>query len=259
MTSKSMATTSSQRHAPSDMARRSPASYAPSLTLHGYAVSNYFNTVHAALIEKGVDFNIESTRASHAESFLTMSAMGKIPFLRTPKGYIAETIAILEYLEDTVSGRRLYPDDAFARAKARQIINIVQMYVEAPLRSLFPGVFMGGANTQPTISAAREMVDRAMRALGRLSSPSPFLTGEDLTYVDLFAFYTFDVGDRVTRFTWDFSLFDQMEGLRGWYETMACRASSRVVLAQFSPAFAAYLQDKSAAWREPEPREDVNA
>lgn len=222
------------------------------LALHGYPVSNYFNAARAALIEKGADFTVVPTRASQDEAFLASSAMGKIPYLRTAEGCIAETIAILEYVEETVAGPPLYPAGAFDRARARQVINVVQVYVEAPLRSLFPGVFMGGANPPETIATARTTLERGLRALSHLVSPAPFLLGARLTHADLFAFYTFDVGDRVSRFTWGRSLIDEVDGLRPWFDVMAARASTRTVLADFYPAFAAYLHDKAAAWQEPE-------
>ncbi|SCW34058.1 glutathione S-transferase [Sphingobium faniae] len=229
------------------------------LALHGYPVSNYFNAAHAALIEKGAAFTVVPTRAAQDEAFLAQSAMGKIPFLRTAEGCIAETVAILEYIEDAVPGVALYPADAFGRARARQVINIVQLYVEAPLRSLFPGVFMGGENQPETIAAVRPVIDRALRALSHLVTPAPYLMGAQLSHADLFAFYTFDVGERVMRFTYDASLIDGVPGLTDWFAAMAARSSTHAVLADFHPAFAAYLRDKGAAWREPEPKETAHA
>lgn len=229
------------------------------LALHGYPVSNYFNAARAALIEKGAAFTVVPTRAAQDDAFLAQSAMGKIPYLRTDEGCIAETVAILEYIEEAVPGVPLYPSDAFERARARQVINIVQVYVEAPLRSLFPGVFMGGVNAPETIAAVRPVVDRAMRALDNLVRPAPFLLGAQLTHADLFAFYSFDVGERVMQFSYGASLLDSIADLRDWYAMMATRSSSRTVLADFTPAFAAYLRDKAAAWHEPEPKDNVHA
>src|SRR3546814_14270128 len=98
---------------------------------------------------------------------------------------------------ETSGGIPLYPADAFGRARARQVINIAQVYIEAPLRSLFPGVFMGGVNDPATIAAVRPLVERAMRALSRLTSFHPFMLGEAISHADLFAFYTLDGGERV--------------------------------------------------------------
>jgi len=187
------------------------------IALHGYAVSNYFNAARAALIEAGVAFSVVPTRASGDEAFLAQSAMGKIPFLRTPQGCIAETVAILEYIEDALGGDPLYPADPFARARVRQVINVVQVYVEVPLRGLFPGVFMGGVNAPEAIAGTRSVVERAMRALGRLVTLSPFLMGEAITHADLFAYYALDVGERVWQFTYGTSLLDSVVGLRAWH------------------------------------------
>src|SRR3546814_1110907 len=56
-----------------------------------------------------------------------------------------------------------------------------------------------------TIAAVRPLVERAMRALSRLTSFHPFMLGEAISHADLFAFYTLDVGERVTRFVYDWS------------------------------------------------------
>lgn len=229
------------------------------LILHGYPVSNYFNAARAVLIEAGVDFSIVPARAALDEAFLSRSAMGKIPYLATPRGCIAETVAILEYVEDAGGGRRLYPADPFERARVRQVINIVQVYVEGPLRSLFPAAFMGRANSAEALDATRPVIERAMRALARLIDPRPFLLGHELTHADIFAFYTFDLGERAMRFAYGTSLLDQVDGLRAWDATMRQRESSRVVLSDFSSAFLAYLRDKGAAWREPDLRDPAHA
>src|SRR3546814_14650744 len=78
---------------------------------------------------------------------------------------------------------RSYPDvplrhsDAFSRARSRQIINLVQLYVEAQVRQLFPGVFMGGSNSAATEASVRAMLDRAAGALSPLLTPFPFPFG----------------------------------------------------------------------------------
>ena len=215
--------------------------------LHGNPVSNYFNVAHAALIEKGAAFEIGRAGASQDEAFLARSAMGKIPYLETAQGCLAETVAILEYLEDEIPDPRLFPADSFARARARQIINVVQMYVEAPVRSIFPGVFFGGANSAQAVASARLTLDRATGALRRLVEPAPWLLGGEFGNADIFAFYCLDIAERVTGFVYDRSILGET-GLSDWYAAVAGRDSSQVVLANFSPAFAAYLIDKNAAY-----------
>lgn len=219
--------------------------------LHGYAVSNFFNIAHAALIEKGVDFEIEIERARQDPEFLKNSPMGKIPFLETSGGCIAETVAILEYLEDAIAVPKLHPVDIFERARVRQVINVLQLYVEAPVRALYPGVFMGGSNDGATVAASRATLSRGMRALANLVAPGEFLIGRQLTYADLYAFYCFDIAERVAGFVYGESVLDAVQGLRDWSDGVARRDSSRVVIGEFEKAFSAYLAEKSAAYIPP--------
>jgi glutathione S-transferase len=215
--------------------------------LYGHPVSNYFNAVHAALIEKDAAFEIVHGGASQDEVFLARSAMGKIPYLETARGCLAETVAILDYLEDAIPDPPLFPADPFARARARQIINVVQMYVEAPVRSIFPGVFFGGTNAAETVASARLTLDRSTGALRRLANPAPWLLGDAFGSADIFAFYCLDIAERVTRFVYDRSILGET-GLVDWHAQVAGRDSSRTVRANFIPAFAAYLIDKAAAY-----------
>lgn len=218
------------------------------LRLHGYAVSNYFNIAHAALLEKGTHFDVVSTRASQDETFLAVSPMGKIPVLETPQGWLAETVAIIEYLEDSLDGPPLRAADAFRRGRERQLINVVQLYIEVPLRSLFAGVFMGGSNSPQSIAAARITLDRAIGAMRRLIDPRPFLMGEHLSHADLFAFYCLDIAERVSRFVYDRSILAEL-GLQRWALNMARRDSTRQVLREFDEVFAPYLAARNAAYQ----------
>lgn len=227
--------------------------------LHGYAVSNFFNIAHAALIEKGVDFEIAIERARQDSEFLKNSPMGKIPFLETSHGCIAETVAILEYLEDAIAEPKLHPVDIFERARVRQVVNVLQLYVEAPVRALYPGVFMGGTNGDATVVASKATLNRGMRALAHLVAPREFLIGRHLTYADLYAFYCFDIAERVAGFVYGESVLDAVQGLRDWSDGIARRDSSRLVVANFEKAFSAYLAEKNAAYIPPISREKLLA
>ena len=59
------------------------------ITLCGIPLSNYYNKVKLALLEKGIAFNEEyAATHSHDEGILAASPLGKIPFLRTEQGSI---------------------------------------------------------------------------------------------------------------------------------------------------------------------------
>lgn len=218
--------------------------------LHGYPVSNWFNCARAAMIEKGLGSGYAVCRAASNPEFLASSAMGKIPWLETGRGGIAETVAIIEYIEETADGPRLMPADAFERARVRQIFNIVQVYIELPMRSLYPAVFMGGDADHATANEVFMMTERAMRALEELCTCDPFLRGETLTLADLAAFYVFELADRVCFHLRGDGLLDEHPRFRRWEQTMRNRESTAIVLADFAPAFAEYRAAKGARFDE---------
>ncbi len=227
--------------------RLSPAVIVP-LRLHGYAVSNYFNIARAALIEKAAPFEIVRVRASQEEAFLRMSPLGKIPFLETPSGPLSETIPILEYLEECVDGPHLYPADPLQRARVRQVMNIVQLYLDMQVRRLYPGVYLGTSNQAETIQAIGQTLEVTINGLRRLFTFRPFLLGDTLTSADLFTLYCVDLADRLTRFVYGWSLIERIDGLAEWSRLMTTRDSTRIVATEFLKVFRGYLTDKGAAY-----------
>jgi glutathione S-transferase len=173
--------------------------------------------------------------------------MGKIPVLEVGGFFLSETVAILEYLDERFPDQPLRSADLEKRARGRQLMNVIQMYVEAPARRLFPGVFMGGRNEPGAEEQVRIVLDVSTAAIARMASPAPFLCGAAPGAADLFAFYNLDIVDRLGRHVWDRSIIAEC-GLSEWAATMRHRESTKVVLADFDIFFAKYLEDKGAAY-----------
>ena len=114
------------------------------LKLHGFTGSNYFNMVKMALIEKGIEFEFVNTMPSQKDEFLVKSPMGKVPCLETEQGFISETDVIFDYLEELGQGPSLMPTDAYERAKVRELIKELELYIELPARTCFAEAFFGG-------------------------------------------------------------------------------------------------------------------
>ena len=117
------------------------------LKLCGFSVSNYHNKVKLALLEKGIPFEEEVIYPSQDDGVKQSSPMGKVPFLRTPQGVLTESQVLVEYLEETHPETPLYPDNAYARAKCRELILHIELYLELPARRLYPEAFFGRAVT----------------------------------------------------------------------------------------------------------------
>src|SRR5436190_156340 len=111
------------------------------MKLHGMPLSNYFNMVKHVLHAKGIAYEYVQSRPNQEPDYLAMSPLGKVPFIETPHGFLSETDAILDYLEETYPQMPLLPQDPYARAKVRQIMKVQELYVETPMHDLVGVIF----------------------------------------------------------------------------------------------------------------------
>ena len=160
------------------------------LKLCGFAVSNYYNKVKIALLEKEVPFTEELVWTSQKDEMLARSPMGKVPFVETPAGSLCESQVICEYLEDAYPQHPLYPADAMQRAKVRELCTVIDMHIELPARTLYAQAFFGGSVTEQTKEQAKKDLAKGVRALKALAKWSPFIAGDKLTYADCSAYVT---------------------------------------------------------------------
>src|SRR3972149_7962416 len=103
------------------------------LKLCGFALSNYYNKIKIALVEKGVPFEEEHCMVSQEPAMLARSPMGKVPFLDLGDGRtLTESQVILEYLEDAYPDRPLYPRDRLARARTTRLLAHLGLDLQLP-------------------------------------------------------------------------------------------------------------------------------
>ena len=169
------------------------------LRLHGFAVSNYFNMVKLALLEKGIPFEINTVRGSQAPEFLAISPRGKVPCLETEQGFISETNVILEYLEDTQGGKALLPSDPYQRAQVRALTKEIELYIELPARSCYPEVFFGAKVDQAIKDKAKDELLGGVAALRRHGRFAPYVAGSEMSIADLMFLYSIDLASAVAK------------------------------------------------------------
>ena len=157
------------------------------IKLCGYAVSNYYNKIKLALLEKAIPFEEERVFPSQDEAMLQRSPLGKIPFIETEQGCLSESQAILEYLEEAYPEKPLYPADPFVRAKTRELIFHLELNVELHARRLYGEAFLGGVVAAETKEEVKGRVEKGLDGLNRLLRFSPYLLGEDFTAADVVA------------------------------------------------------------------------
>ena len=170
------------------------------ITLCGFAVSNYYNIVKHALLEKGIAFTEEHVLTrSKDEAVLSASPLGKVPFIKTAQGALCESAVILDYLEDHYPAHPLLPKDAFAAAKVREMITFINLHLELVARELYAQAFFGGTVSDEAKATIKKQLVRNIEAFKRLVKFSPCIAGDTFSLADCVAFSNFPLIGMATR------------------------------------------------------------
>ncbi|MGB5323802.1 MAG: glutathione S-transferase family protein [Pseudomonadales bacterium] len=189
------------------------------IKLHGFAYSNYYNIVKHVLLYKGLPFE-EDLQWGGSEAYLALSPAGKVPSMTTEQGEnLSESSVCCDYIEEAYPTPPLYPADVTQRAKVRQIMKISELYLELQCRRLLPFIFTKTEVPAAIDSDIREVVNRAIGALNRLCSFSPYVTGSKITMADIYLRYVMGVVDIGShKLGWDIGA--EINGLKDWQAMM---------------------------------------
>ncbi len=155
------------------------------ITLCGFAVSNYFNKVKLALLEKDIPFVEEFVgTGSKDEAVLAASPLGKIPFIRTEAGTLCESQIILDWIEAQHPQPALMPADPFAAAKLRELVTFIDLHLELVARELYTQAFFGGTVSESAQARVRKQLEKNIAAFKRLAKFAPFVGGDTFTLAD---------------------------------------------------------------------------
>ncbi len=155
--------------------------------LYGIPVSNYYNMVKLAMLEKGIAFEEAAATPSQEGEYKARSPMGKVPCIEVQEGFLSETSAILDYLEEIHPGH--LPKDAFARAKSRELMRIFELYIELSARRHFGHVFFGAPKSQAAVDEVRPVVENGLKALAQLTGKGQWFGGAEFSLVDIYAYH----------------------------------------------------------------------
>jgi len=201
------------------------------IKLYGFTISNYFNMVKMALIEKNIDFEFVEVKPSQEPEFLAKSPMGKVPCLETEQGFISETDVIFDYLEDLDSSTALMPADAYGRAKVRELIKEIELYIELPARTCFPEAFFGGSVSDEVKDKARANLAKGMDCLRRRGSFSPYVAGDQFSYADIMFMYSINLAGACAKRVLGMDLLGDFTEAKALTELLASRISAQQIAA----------------------------
>jgi glutathione S-transferase len=152
------------------------------LTLISFPTCPYVQRAVIALKEKGVDFDVVYIDlANKPDWFLAISPLGKVPVLKVERegrepAIVFESAVIIEYLEETVTTKRLHPEDALERAQHRSWIEFGSQVLGDIWR-------LTNAKESAELAAARQALTAKLQRLETVIA-GPLFAGTELSLVD---------------------------------------------------------------------------
>ncbi|WP_334028391.1 glutathione S-transferase family protein [Alteromonas sp. P256] len=215
------------------------------LKLYGFDVSNYYNMIKLAMALKGIDYEAVMTYPNQTPEYLAISPTGKVPALQTDQGVLVETNVILEYLDEISPQAPLYPTEPFAKAKVKELVKLIELYIELPARRCHTEAFWGVPVDDITKKEVKRALFNGAQALARAAEFSPYIAGDTLTAADIMLLYSMDLAASVANKLFDVDLYEHAPGskalmtrLKEMPEVQQIETDKRAA----APAFNAYLK-----------------
>ncbi|TNV75697.1 hypothetical protein FGO68_gene17391 [Halteria grandinella] len=163
---------------------------APSkVILYNYWRSSASWRVRIALAWKGIDYEYVCVHLlkdeQNSEEHKRLNPMGRVPALVIDGHTLAESVAILEYLEETRKERPLLPADPVKRATVRQLVEIVNSAIQ-PMQNIAVLDKISGEFKQDRKAWAQLWIRKGMAAFEQIVSTSAgkYSVGDEVTFAD---------------------------------------------------------------------------
>ncbi|WP_323150892.1 glutathione S-transferase [Pseudomonas glycinae] len=209
--------------------------------LYGFSVSNYYNMVKLALLEKGLPFEEVTFYPTPTPESLAISPRGKVPVLGAEGGYINETMVMLEYLESAGKGVPLLPTEPFARAQVLAVAKEIELYIELPARACYGEAFFGTTLPEAIKEKAKAELLLGFAALGRHGKFAPYVAGDSLTIADLYFLYSVPLAVAVGHKLFGLDLLAQMPKAKALLERLEQNPHVQKIAADKDAAMPAFL------------------
>ncbi len=211
------------------------------MKLYNMNLSNFASKSRIAMYEKGLTVEmVDPPGGLGSADYKTVNPLGKVPALDIGGQLIAESEIINEYLEDKYPEKPLLPKDAEGRARVRSFTRFHDLYLEPPLRALFPKLF--GQQLDDTF--IQEKVAEVNNRLDQLEAmlSEPWAAGEMFTLADAALAPTLFF---MTNFLPQFGSKGPLEGrpkLAAWWGRVQERPSAKKVLGEQLAALQAMMK-----------------
>jgi glutathione S-transferase len=155
------------------------------MKLYNANLSNFASKCRLVIYEKNAKVDIIPIPGGDLKSpeYLKIYPMGRTPALEVDGEIIGESEVINELLEESFPDPPLLPKEPKARARVRGISRFHDLYLEPPLRALFPQASVKERDQQLVAEKLAELNLRLDQLESKLS-PGPFASGGAFTLAD---------------------------------------------------------------------------
>ncbi len=210
-------------------------------TLYHYWLNPFARKLRLLLAEKQLEFDLQLEKPwERREAFLRLNPAGEVPMLVEADGSVlADSTAIVEYLEEAYPERPLLTGGLLERAEIRRLIGwfdvkfnaeVTQNLVEEKITKRFLGI--GQPNSQ-AIRAGYHNINTHLAYIGYLVDRRNYLSGDSFGLADVAAAAHVSCVDYLGDVPWD-----DHPAARTWYARVKSRPSFRALLADHVPGAA---------------------
>ncbi|KAK1894367.1 Maleylacetoacetate isomerase [Dissostichus eleginoides] len=156
--------------------------------LHGYFRSSCSWRVRIAFALKGIEYDqvpvhlIKDGGQQHTEQYKTLNPMQQVPAVEIDGITLSQSLAVIQYIDETRPGPPLLPADPKKRAQVRMISDIIASGIQ-PLQNLHVIQKMGTEKVQ----WAQHFIDRGFQALEPLlkQTAGKYCVGDEISMADI--------------------------------------------------------------------------
>jgi glutathione S-transferase len=201
------------------------------MKLHESAMAPNPRRVRIFLAEKGIEVPVVPVDIGKAENrqpeFLAKNPMGGVPVLELDDGtFLAETVAICRYFEETQPEPPLMGTDARDRALVEMWQRRMEFQIALPSMQTFRNTheFFKGRITQvPEYGAVcKDVATKGLAWLDEELANREFIAGDRYTIADITALVGIDFG-RVS----GIRIAPEQKNLERWYQAVSSRPSAK--------------------------------
>jgi glutathione S-transferase len=205
--------------------------------LYHHWLSAYSRKVRLVLHEKRLD--VEERFVNDGErdpDFLALNPAGEVPVLIEPDGTVlADSVAIVEYLDEVYPDLPLIGKKAVERAEARRLAQWFDIKFDREVTYFLVGEKLmkrmtGGAPDSRAVRAGRTNIHTHLQYIAWLTERRTWLAGDHMTIADLAAAAHLSLVDYAGAVPWD-----EHPLAKDWYVRMKSRPSFRPLLREAVP------------------------